>query len=319
MAKLAPIPRREDLLAQVDRANVAAARWVVVQILLCGLFGWLIDWHQVLDAPITAAVAAAVVVGPQLMSLLHYMATQRKEIDDLKEQTRFGNFDKHRLRYLVNDTLHRLGLPLPGPPVYITADRTLNASAMNVGLAAFFRSLNGVYLNRQVLHRLTPAEVQDIIGHELGHYFRYYLLSDRCRGLTLLMGALACVLVTQWVDMEGMFAYVALMIVGTATWFVSGLLGAGTGEAVEYLCDDLGAQVHGVVTSINGLLKLGADGEMQTAIYHQQLVHRKHDNINTADVVEAINQAIPYGYTNQEELERAVHDALERHRRKPGK
>lgn len=36
--------------------------------------------------------------------------------------------------------------------------------------------------------------------------------------------------------------------------------------AIEYLCDDFGAQMHGIHVFINGLLKLGADSEIQAAI-----------------------------------------------------
>ena len=82
--------------------------------------------------------------------------------------------------------------------------------------------------------------------------------------------------------------------------------------AIEYLCDDLGAQVHGVHVSINGLLKLGADSEMQAAIQQQELLSRRHGNLNARDVIEAIEAAIPYGHTSKETLERAVEESLKR-------
>ena len=82
--------------------------------------------------------------------------------------------------------------------------------------------------------------------------------------------------------------------------------------AIEYLCDDFGGQVHGVQVSINGLLKLGAESEMQAAIQQQELLSRRHGNLNARDVVEAIEAAIPYGHTSKETLERAVEESLKR-------
>ena len=195
----------------------------------------------------------------------------------------------------------------------ITADKTLNAGALHLGLGGFFRSLNGVYLNRQVLHRLTPEQVQDIIGHELGHFYRYYLLNQRFHGLTLLLGALAGVLVTQWIGMSSFLSMIALSACGSAAWYVSGVLIARNAMAIEYLCDDFGAQVNGVIVSINGLLTLGADSEMQLAIQQQELSSPRHGNLNAKDVITAIEAAIPYGNTSREQLEEAVQQSLKRY------
>jgi Zn-dependent protease with chaperone function len=307
-----PIPDRADLLRQIERANRLAGPWVVVQLALAVVLGWAVDWRVVVDSPLLSVVAAGIIVGPHVMSVLMQWALKKKEIGDLKETTRFGEFDKHRLRALVDDTLGRLGLPPPGPPVYVTADKTLNAGALHLGLGGFLRSLNGVYLNRQVLHRLTAAEVQDVIGHELGHFYRYYLLNQRFQGLTLLVGGLAGLLVAQWIGLSSLFGIVALSICGSACWYVSGKLYAGNIEAIEYLCDDFGAHVHGVVTSINGLLKIGADSELQLAIHQQELLTRRHKNLSARDVVEAIAAAIPYGHTSREDLDRAVTESLKR-------
>ena len=312
------IPQRSQLLEQIQRANRFAGPWVLVQLLLLVAIVMGIDWPKIGEEPLFSIVAVLVIVGPHVMGVLRHYALNKKEIGDLKEHTKFGEFDKYRLRSLVDDTLDRLGIPAPGPPVYITADKSLNASALHLGLGGFFRSLNGVYLNRQLLHRLTPAEVQDIIGHELGHFYRYYLLNQRFRGITLLVGALGGVLVTQWIGMSSIISMIALSVCGSACWMVSGWLDGRNDMAIEYLCDDMGAQVHGIHVSVNGLLKLGADSEMQLAIQQQELLSRRHPNLNARDVIEAIEAAVPYGHTSKETLERAVEESLKRrsqHRR----
>jgi Zn-dependent protease with chaperone function len=306
------IPMRSELIERIQRANRLAVPWILIQLALAIVLATGIQWNRILDEPLITVVAVLVIVGPHIMGVLRHYALNKREIGDLKEETKFGEFDKYRLRSLMDATLDRLDLPRPGPPVYITADKALNAGALHLGLGGFFRSLNGVYLNRQILHRLTPAEVQDVIGHELGHFYRYYLLSERFRGLTLVLGACGALLVTQWIGMSSVISLFALWIFGTAIWVVSGWLIARNAMSIEYLCDDFGAQVHGVVVSINGLLKVGVDGEMQLAIHQQELSSRRHGNLNARDVVESIEAAIPYGHTSREELERAVADSLKR-------
>lgn len=318
MADLDHIPARSELIERIRRANRFAVPWVIIQFLLAIGIGSQINWNRLIEDPLFSVVAAAVVAGPHVMGILRHYALHKREIGDLKDQTKFGEFDKYKLRRLVDETLDRLDLPRPGPPVYITADKSLNAGALHLGLGGFFRSLNGVYLNRQVLHRLTPEQVQDIIGHELGHFYRYYLLNQRFHGLTLLLGVLSGVLVTQWIGMSSMISMIVLSICGSVFWYVSGWLIGDNGMVIEYLCDDFGAQVHGVTVSINGLLAVGADSEMQLAIQQQELSSRRYKNLDARQIIEAIESAIPYGHTSRETLEQAVDAALKQRSKTAG-
>lgn len=209
------IPERFVLIEQIRRANQFAVPWVVIQLILLIVITLQIDWTRITNEPLFAVVALLVILGPHFMSVLRHYALNKREIGRLKELTRFGEFDKYRLRTLVDETLDRLYLDRPGPPVYITADKSLNAGSLHLGLGGFFRSLNGVYLNRQILHRLTAQQVQSIIGHELGHFYRYYLLSQRVHGLTLALGAFSGLLVTQWVGMSSFISMIALSACGS--------------------------------------------------------------------------------------------------------
>lgn len=308
MARLDGIPVRDELISRLDRANSWAWPWMVTQVVIGGVLAWWIDWERVTATPGLAVLASLVVAGPHLMGGLMLWAQNKKEIGDLKESTRFGPFDKHRLRELMDDTLHRLSLPLPGPRVYITADKSLNAAALDS--AGLFHWLAGIYLHRQVLHRLTPHEVQDILGHELGHLYQYFLISTRSRWLTVTLGVLAGLLVTQWIDFSGGFSWVALGFCGSVFWYVGGLQANRHGEAIEYLCDDYGAHVHGAAVAINGLLKITAEQEMHASIMLHELRLRRHPNLTPQDVVAAVESAIPYGGTSHEELQRAVAHAM---------
>ncbi|QDV22100.1 Protease HtpX [Aureliella helgolandensis] len=309
-------PRRSDLLSKLESANRSAWLWVTAQMVAVAGAAFLIDWQRIINEPLLSAVAIGLMVGPPTMELMKLWAQNKKEIDDLKEDTRFGEFDKHLLRRLQRDTLRQLGLPDERVPVYITADKSLNASAVRLGLGAFFKSLNGIYLNRQILHRLDPQEVQDIMGHELGHYYKYYLVNSRFLALTFLLGGMVGLIVAQWTGMSSFFSVIISFACASGFWKITGLLWSKHGETIEYLCDDLGAHVHGVHVSINGLLKIGIDAETQMEIHHQALQATQHGSMSARSVVEAVQAAIPYGNPSREELEKAVERSLKLHARK---
>ncbi len=310
--KLGSPPRRDDLVQRLDAANRWTAPILIFQLVAIVTLGFGIDWNQALKEPLVTAVAIGAVVGPFAMGLLRFWVAKKKRIEELQEQTRFGEFDKHRLRDLYQDTLQRLGLPDDRLPVFIVADKSLNAMMMHVGMGSFLRSMNGIYLHRQILHKLNADEVQDIIGHELGHYYKHYIIADRYRGLTLILGAMFGLYVAQLLGAEGGLTMFALLACSQGLWWLASLPHARHAMAIEYLCDDLGAQVHGVATSISGLMKLGAEAEVFTAIQQQAVFSANRGNLNAREIVEAIETAIPYGHASPDELQKAVEKQLKR-------
>ncbi len=147
--------------------------------------------------PLPALIVIGAVAGGYLTGLLILAGQKKTRLSELKESARFGEYDKHRLHTLVQETEAALALPRDATPVYLTRDKTLNAGAINVGLLFGFQRLNGIYLHRQVLHVVRPTELKFIIGHELGHFYRHFLVWDRWRLLVLLAGALAGLLLLQ--------------------------------------------------------------------------------------------------------------------------
>ncbi|MDA1164399.1 MAG: M48 family metalloprotease [Planctomycetota bacterium] len=309
---ISDVPARATLLQQLDAANRVVWLSVPAQVLSMAVLIWLVDWQQVASNPLLPSIAIAFMVGPLVMGILTGWAQKKKEIGDLREETRFGQYDKYRLQALFKDTLQRLDLPEENLPVYITADKFLNAGAMHLGFGGFFKSLNGVYLNRQVLHKLEPEEVQDIMGHELGHYYRHYLLGDRFRAITTALGALLGIHVSQLIGMNSFISMIALSGCATIFWGLSSVQRSRHGQTIEYLCDDLGAQVHGVAASINGLMKLGADAELQCVVMQQALQSGSHEKLSPAEIIQTVQAAIPYGHVSREELELAVEQALKK-------
>lgn len=309
------VPSRQQLIERLAATNRWAWPWVGLQLVLSAVCVWAIDWQAVTSDPLVTTIAIVVIVGPFVRQILMQFAQKKKEISQLREQTRFGQYDKHRLQQLFSETLRKLNLPNERLNVYITADKYLNAGALHLGLGSFIRSLNGIYLNRQVLHKLEPEEVQDIMGHELGHYYRYYIVADRFRIVTLVLGALVGILTVQWFGMESWLGYVLLLACSYGFWFISNLPYSTHGRAIEYLCDDVGAQVNGVAVSINGLLKISAEMEVLTAIQFQAIRSSKNTNLNAHEVIEAIEAAIPYGHTTREDLEKAVQKSIDQRQR----
>ncbi len=305
------VPRREDLLRQIASAN----RWgnvvALVELLAVVALAMFIDWRLAFQEPWVTVVAIGAVVGPFAMNTLRFVVAKKKRIEDLQEKTRFGEFDKHRLRALFQDTLNRLRLPDDRLPVFVVADKSMNAMMMHVGMGSLLKSINGIYLHRQSLHKLNSEEVQDLMGHELGHYYRHYLVSDRYRLLTLPLGGLIGLFIAQSLGMDGIFSIVALVASSHAFWWLTALPQRRHMVSIEYLCDDLGAQVHGITTSVAGLMKLGAEAEVLTAVQQQAVFSAQRGNLNAHEVVEAINEAIPYGHATKEELHQAVEKRIQ--------
>ncbi len=306
------IPTYEALIVQLERANRRGRVLLAVELAAIVALAAAIDWKLIAADPFMPAMSAALVAGPALAATVRLWAQNKKEIGELREQTRFGAFDKHALRSLCQDTLRRLRLPDRQLPVYITADKSLNASAARPGLASvFFKSLHGIYLNRQVLHKLTAAEIQDIMGHEMGHYFRYWLVSDRYREATYALGTLGGVLIAQ---RTGLAIVPTLLAMCAVAWGAGWMMSWPTlrhGRAIEYLCDAYGARVHGVSVSIQGLLKLGLDAEVQYAIQRQALLAGPHgDGLDFKDILEAVEAACPYGNYSHAELQALVDKEL---------
>ena len=311
MASAIPVPRRSDLIDQMSRANRFAWLVLFVEIALIGIVAVIIDWQWVLREPIITTVAIGAMVCPFAASIAIQLATKKKRIEDLKESTRFGQYDKYKLQKLFRETVACLRLPDENLPVYIVASPSMNASAMHVGIGSLFKSLNGIYMNRQVLHRLEPAEIQDLMGHELGHYYQYYLVIDRFRIVTVALGAMLGILTVQRIGLDGYAGYLLLMAVTGVAWWLSSLPYSRNATAIEFLCDDFGAQVSGVFPSIHGLLKLGLSAEVECVVMQKAILSKVAGNFNPSELIEAITASIPYGHATREEIEERVKRELQ--------
>lgn len=201
------------------------------------------------------------------------------------------------------------------PPGYVTNDKSLNASALRLG--GLLGGLNGIYLNRQVLYRLSGPEVQSIIGHELGHYFRFRLTGDRFQILTLAIGALVGIFVIQLVQLQGFFGFVVLSVTSSVFWMINNSAMMRFGKTIEFLCDDFGAQLNGIESSISALLKIYADTESKQLLQLEFLARCvENPLLSPNEVLSAIQKATPYGDAADTELYESIRRELKNRVRK---
>jgi Zn-dependent protease with chaperone function len=306
------VSNRDALLSKIEDANRWTTPLIVAQSIAIVVLIILIDWTKVDDHPLLYAGAVSVVVGPFTLSVLRLWAQNKKEIGDLKETTWFGDFDKHLLRDLFNDTLDKLQLPREELPVYVTADRTMNAMASHVGLGVLSKRFNGIYLHRGLLHKLTAAEVQDTMGHELGHYYAHYLQRTRYNFVSFILGGLLAIGVAQWLGVNSIIGYLALLSCASAAFYFSTRVRSDHMQAIEYLCDDFGAHTNGVAVAISALMKLGASSEVENGIFFESVLSKQFESLSPAQIMESLQQAIPYGHVSDEELKRSVDQQLKR-------
>lgn len=311
MSLLDESPDRKELIAQLAYANGSAWFWVGLQMVAIVVLAAWIDWPRVANQPMMPLVAIGLVLLQTMSGVAMLWARKKKRIDNLRESTRFGQYDKHQLDTLFKETLRKLNLPNERLPVYIVNDKLLNAAAVRLGLGDLFRSLNGIYLNRQVLYKLSPAEVQDIMGHELGHYYRHFIAIDRFRVVTMVLGVVIGISIAQASGMEDLVGALLLAVTTGTLFWVSGLPWRRLAKTIEFLCDDFGAQVNGIVPSINGLMKIGAEAEIVLSVQAQVFARRTAGaNLTIREIADAVQDSIPYGHVSGDRLLEAVEREL---------
>ena len=121
---------------------------------------------------------------------------------------------------------------------------------------------------------------------------------------------LASLLAVQWIGLDSFLGFIAISAVSALIWKLQAIQTARHIWAIEYLCDDLGAHVHGVAVSISGLMKLGVEWEVLTALQQHAAVSAQRGQLGAQEVVESVMAAIPYGHTSREELQLAVDKSL---------
>lgn len=306
-------------LQVMDRAAVLAAleavnRWrpaALVGSAVATLLALLsVDPGGLAARPLVALLAVGVVLSGTGLDVLRAVFRNQRWLEDLPADRRLGRFDRAGLLALSERVHRALGVP-DRRPVAITGDKDLNASVMMLGLGGFFPKLNAVYVHRPMLHVLDEAELATVLGHELGHYYRYkvnFVRDTLAHDALLLAVGLALVSRLDWGGAE-LFA----VVFAQRGWFwVLGRLQGRFQHAIEYLCDEAGAEAGGWLPAVNAELKLGLEAET-TLRLQQELLHEGGD-VPAARLLALYEEALPFGREDPEDLRRRLRARLHQER-----
>jgi Zn-dependent protease with chaperone function len=315
----APVPDRATLHQRFQAAQRYAVygEFALWGLLLVCLFG--IDWSAAYRDALHSMIVLAVFPIQLLPGLIKTLTKKKKRIDELSESTRFGVFDKHLLRRTTQEVLDKLGISKEHVNVFVTADKEMNAFAVNVGLSRFFPQFRGVYLNRQTLHLMSPDELRSWIGHELGHLFQYAIRADQSIGLRLIVGSLLPLLVFQWVGFRNGYGFMAVIAVSWAFLYVTSWTRSRLSQVVEYLCDEVGCVAAGANAAVTDLVRASRESlaRFNLLMYVQQLA-AEGKIASELDAMRVYEEALGYGTTDIERTQKQIHEVIRQRRQKNG-
>lgn len=307
------VPRREHLIAGLAATNRRLAPLFVVWPVGILVLLATTRWTELAARPIEAVVAAGVALASFAAFAAGVLLAKHRWVDEIPPDRQLGLYRRADLVALVDDVHRRMGLSVR-TPVAIAAEKSLNASAMRFGLAWLLPRLNAVYLHRPMLHVLSPGELASVVGHELGHYHRHEVHFARATALHLVALTALNLWVLSHLPSAGGAVLFGLIVVDGLYNAWLGMLNDRHMANVEFLCDDTGAQVAGVLPAMSAELKLALDMEATLAM-QRQLAQQGKDLPLTA-VLEAWERAQPYGQVDEAELKRRLAGALQEERAK---
>lgn len=301
-------PTRESLLERFA-ANEARSRLhlglELAAVVLGAAWWWQRPSH--LESWETLAIGGAGFLG-MFTFLFHHWATPRKAIHQLRDETRLGPHSRVSLLSAVGRAKEKLGLSGQEVKVFLTPEKDINAYALRQDLLPGVRLLNGVQLNRSIVHLLDEEELTSVIAHELGHVFPYSPVSSRCLLLHALFSAVISLIAAEFLSYIG-YAIAAPVIGLAAARWLAWASWTSQSRLVEFLCDDCGALAAGLIPAVRSELKIAYESEARSLLLEKVLEAKvKNHHIPVKDLLHDYEKSLPFGATQSS----GIHEMLER-------
>lgn len=306
------VPKKSELLLEYKTAQKVGKRLLGIETFFALLFFIFVDHSKILSSFSEALILVGLSIAPTLLSLGHYFAKKKKKIQDLKSTIKYGHLSKTDLLEVCAEACSKMGIPQGDVSFYVTSEKQVNASALTLGLGSVFKNLQVVMLNRATLHALKKDELMSVVAHELAHIYRYPLFYQQALTLRLVN---ACLLnLSIFTILPNVF--IVAIVVGSYQALVNRWLGRFS-IAIEFLCDDCGAEVAGILPALRSEFKVSKHSEILSDAYYQLLKAKREGKIlNTKDLTSLLEASLSYDCVSKEELSSQIETNLNKHQAK---
>jgi Zn-dependent protease with chaperone function len=307
------VPSRTDLLKSVAKANKSTFGSVMGELVIVALLlSYITLLSDARDHWFTTVLVSGLMCGPALIGLLRIIFQNKKEIRDLRADIRFGDHSKSALIEIVSDVVKRMGLAPGSIRTYITREKDINAAAIQIGLKRLFPALNAIFLNRSTIHYLNAAELKSVVAHEIAHNEWHYLSWSRFYLLHLLFQVACGITISCLVRGNSTLELLIPLGIAGLLEFLSARKRSAFAHTFEYLCDDAGAVVTGIVPAINAELKIAAQSEIHSKVI-AHLLKKKLDGgtITLKEGLELLEEKLPFGKFDEHEMKSALSKHLD--------
>lgn len=306
------IPNKKDLLSRYQASQKSGKALVLFETLVALLLLTNLDRAVLLARLDEVLILLSVAVLPTILSLAYYFAKKKKKVKDIKPTTRYGHLSKTEILEVCEIACNRMNINPKEVNFYITSDKQVNASALTLGLGFLLKSLNIVMLNRSTLHALKKEELLSVVAHELAHIYRYPVFFQQALLLRLFNTSVIGLFIYT------IFPQMILVVIAMGAYqaLLSRFFG-GDSITIEFLCDDAGAEVAGVLPALRAEFLIAKHSEvLGDAFYFLLKAKRDGQNLSGKDLNALLESSLTYDCVSSEELNAQVQLNLKQHQEK---